>query len=52
MLEELHQLFNENVRNKIKIRSWYEDDLFLDAKGIRFGTRINISIPQEFTYET
>jgi len=51
MLKELHVMFNHNKNNEFKIKGWYEDLIYEDEKGQKYGTRKNILIPKKFTYE-
>ena len=50
MLTSLHNLFNNNKANKYLITTIYEDEIYTDAEGNRFGTRVIIKIPKQFTY--
>lgn len=50
MLEELHNILN--LKNRLKIKSWYEDSPFVDAAtGERYGTIVHIRIPKNFDYD-
>ncbi|MCB0546829.1 MAG: histidine kinase [Phaeodactylibacter sp.] len=50
MLYNLHDIFNP--RNVRKIISTIEDNIYFSSDtGVRYGTRINILIPKQFTYE-
>jgi ligand-binding sensor domain-containing protein len=48
MLNELHQIFNQNKPNRILTK--YEDEIFY-MDGVKFGTRVIISIPKTYQYE-
>jgi len=50
MLNELHNVYNSYDFNKHKISSKYQDEIFLE-NGIKYGTRVIISIPKDFVYK-
>lgn len=49
MLDSLHQIFN--ARNAKQITTTIKDNLFTDAQGRTYGTRIAIQIPKKYNYE-
>ena len=50
MLKDLHNMFNQKAENSLKIMSWYEDGLYQDEKGKKYGTKVFIFIPKRFSY--
>jgi ligand-binding sensor domain-containing protein len=51
MLLDLHELFNSLEENENIIQTQYEDDIFKNKNGVKYGTRVIIKIPKKFTYE-
>lgn len=44
MLNELIELYNH--QNSVPLKQWYEDDLFTDSDGQKYGTKVHIIIPK------
>jgi two-component system sensor histidine kinase YesM len=51
MLKALHGLFNQLDENKLPIITQYQDNIYTDPAGNRYGTSVIIKIPKHFTYE-
>ena len=49
MLNELQLIYNEF--NYFKMTQNYEDEIFSDQAGVKFGTRMNITIPKSFNFQ-
>lgn len=50
MLQELHNIFNTN--NHFKIKTEYEDDIFIDEKTrLSYGTKVILTLPKYFYYD-
>jgi len=48
MLRELENIYNRS--NKLHISQTYYDDIFTDATGRAYGTRVVIKIPKNYDY--
>lgn len=48
MLNELIELYNH--QNSVPLKQWYEDDLFTDSDGQKYGTKVHIIIPKKYNY--
>ena len=49
MLVEMAEITNRHNADKISYR--YEDGIFTDSKGLRFGTRVHLFFPTTYNYE-
>lgn len=49
MLTDLINIFN--LRNERNIDCYYEDDIFIEPNGSKYGTRFVLKIPKEFKYK-
>jgi LytS/YehU family sensor histidine kinase len=49
MLGDLQAIFNE--KNRVKMRREYEDEIFTDVHGSKYGTRVILYIPKTYHYE-
>lgn len=49
MLSSLHTIFNKI--NELPITQQYDDNIYTAADGTRYGTRVSILIPIEYSYE-
>ena len=50
MLNELHAVYNRLEKNKYKLESKYEDDIFSDGD-TKYGTRVIIKIPKGIIFQ-
>lgn len=49
MLKELETIFNK--QNELALSQTFQDDIFTDEKGNKYGTRMIIQLPRIFNYE-
>lgn len=48
MLKELERIYNRN--NAMHMTQTYYDGIFMDAAGVKYGTRVEIRIPRNFNF--
>ncbi len=49
MLQELELIYNK--QNALPLEQRYEDGIFVDAAGERFGTRVVVRMPKQYNFE-
>ncbi len=49
MLQELELIYNK--QNALPLEQRYEDGIFVDAAGERFGTRVIVRMPKQYNFE-
>ena len=49
MLNELEHIYN--AQNELKISQSYEDDIYMDTEGNKYGTRTIVRVPRNFNYD-
>ena len=49
MLRELEMIYNK--QNTRPLQQLYEDEIFTDASGKGYGTRVIIRMPREYNFE-
>ena len=49
MLNELEHIYN--AQNELKISQSYEDDIYVDTEGNKYGTRTIVRVPRNFNYD-
>jgi hypothetical protein len=51
MLKELYKIYNSENKIEHQLKTIYEDDIFEDEEGVKYGTRVIIELPKSFKYE-
>lgn len=49
MLKELETIYNR--QNPLPLEQIYQDDIFMDAEGKSFGTRVIVRMPKDYNFE-
>jgi S-adenosylmethionine:tRNA-ribosyltransferase-isomerase (queuine synthetase) len=49
MLRELEAIYNK--QNQLPLEQLYQDDIFVDAAGNGYGTRVIVRMPKDYNFE-